>query len=322
MRPVRLAARLLGAVLDPTIVLSYDRTGYRLHRALFDPADLDLSLEGRVCLVTGANSGIGLAASRALCRLGATVLMLCRDEPRGREALEQVLREGRGDARLERIDLADLGSIRAFAGRLPEERVHVLVNNAGVLPAARVATADGLELCLATNLVGPHLLTSLLLPRLRAAGAARVVNVSSGGMYSKRLDLEALADPPEKPYDGVAAYARTKRALVVLTELWSERLAGVGVTFNSMHPGWADTPAVRSSLPRFYRLTRHILRTAEEAADTVVWLAACRRLERESGGFWFDRKRRRTHYVPWTRERPEDRARLWDLCQRLAGLPP
>jgi len=316
----RATARILNTFLDPTIVLSYDRSGFRRHRKLFDPADLQVDLQGRVCLVTGANSGIGLATSKALARLGAAVVLLCRDPARGQEALESVQREGRGTARLERIDLADLASIRGLAERLAEPRVHVLVNNAGVLPAERLTTVDGLELCLQTNLIGPHLLTSLLLPRLQASGAARVVNVSSGGMYGAKLDLQGLVDPPESPYDGVRAYARTKRALVVLTELWAERLAGSGVGFNSMHPGWADTPAVRTSLPRFHRLTRSILRSPEQGADTVVWLAASPRVERQSGGFWFDRKQRRTHLVPWTRETPTRRAGLWELCQRLAGL--
>jgi len=141
-------------------------------------------------------------------------------------------------------------------------------------------------------------------------------------MYTRRLEL---ADPcwTARPYDGVVAYAETKRAQVVLAELWAERLRGTRVVVNAMHPGWADTPAVRTSLPRFHRLTRAILRTPAEGADTVVWLAAAPGARAWSGCFFFDRIPRRTHLVPFTREREDARRRLWALCEAWAerGVP-
>ena len=115
-------------------------------------------------------------------------------------------------------------------------------------------------------------------------------------------------------------YARTKRAQVILTELWAKRLAGTGVVVHAMHPGWADTPGVASSLPRFHRLTGPLLRSPEQGADTIVWLGAAAEPGESSGGFWHDRRRRPTHRVPWTRETPEDRERLWRECERLTGL--
>jgi NAD(P)-dependent dehydrogenase (short-subunit alcohol dehydrogenase family) len=155
---------------------------------------------------------------------------------------------------------------------------------------------------------------------LAASDDGRVITVSSGGMYSQRLDVPALSPRPDEPFDGVTAYARSKRAEVVLTELWSERLGGRGITFSSMHPGWADTPGVRSSLPRFRALTQWILRTPEEGADTIVWLAAAARLRGESGRFWFDRRVVPTHVLDRTRESPEERERLWHALQAWSGL--
>ena len=114
-------------------------------------------------------------------------------------------------------------------------------------------------------------------------------------------------------------YARTKRAQVILTELWAERLAGTGVVVHAMHPGWPDTPGVASSLPRFHRLTGPLLRSPEQGADTIVWLGAAVEPGGSSGGFWHDRRQRPTHRVPWTRETPEDRERLWHECERLTS---
>ena len=309
--------QILSRALDATIVLSFDRSGFRRHAASFRPEDLQVDLTGRVAVVTGANSGLGKATSRALAERGAEVFLLCRSEERGRAALCE-LREATGSRRLRLViaDASEPDSMRAAVNAIGADRVHVLVNNAAVLPDERRETSRGVELTFATNVLGPFLLTRLLEPRLRASGAARVVNVSSGGMYARRLSLDDWAFE-KRPFDGVVAYAEAKRALVVLTELWARRLAGSGVTVNAMHPGWADTPAVRTSLPRFRRAMESRLRTPEEGADTVVWLCICPRLGGESGRFYFDRAPRPTHLLPWTREDPKDRDRLWRLCERL-----
>lgn len=308
--------RLLDAVLDGTIVLSFDRAGYARHARRFRADDLKVDLAGRTALVTGPTSGLGRAAALGLARLGAEVVLLCRDAARGR-ALQRELRLATGSRHvgLELVDLADLGSVRAFARRCAPRRVDVLVHNAGVLPDERRLTPDGLELTWATNVAGPYLLTRLLLPRLKRAPQGRIVVVSSGGMYAQRLALDDL-DWQQRPFDGVKAYAQSKRAEVVLTELLAERLRGTRVTVNAMHPGWADTPGVRRSLPRFHRLMKARLRTPAQGADTIVWLAACARLEGESGRFWFDRQPVGTHLVPWTRETPAERQALLELLER------
>jgi NAD(P)-dependent dehydrogenase (short-subunit alcohol dehydrogenase family) len=317
----RWLGRALSRVVDPLIVPSFDRTGFRIHSLAFRPDDLDVDLSSRRCLVTGANSGIGFETSLALADLGAEVVLLCRSAERGEQAVASI-REQTGNARvsLELLDVSDLASVRAAAARLASGPVDVLVHNAGVLPEERVLTRDGLELTFATHVVGPFLLTRLLRGQLEKSPDARVVWVSSGGMYTRRLNLQ---DPSwqSRAYDGVAAYAETKRAQVVLSELWAEQLRGSPVVVNAMHPGWADTPAVRSSLPRFHRVTRQILRTPAEGADTVVWLAASPAARTHTGRFFLDRQERRTHLLPFTRESEGDRRALWRLCERLCAEP-
>jgi NAD(P)-dependent dehydrogenase (short-subunit alcohol dehydrogenase family) len=308
----------LGRLVDPFIVSSFDRTGFRIHALRFRPDDLDVDLSGRRCLVTGANSGIGYETSLALADLGAEVVLLCRSRERGEEAAARIRAQtGNPRVSVEELDVSDLAAVRAVGARLAEAPVDVLVHNAGALLDARRETREGIELTLATHVVGPFLLTRLLRARLEASRDGRVIWVSSGGMYARRLELE---DPQweRRDWDGVAAYAQAKRAQVVLAELLAEELAGTSVVVNSMHPGWADTPGVRSSLPRFYRLARHVLRTPAEGADTVVWLAACPRA-RETGRFFFDREPRRTHLLPFTREPPGARRALWALCERLSA---
>ena len=311
---------LLDTILDRTVVAGYTSTGYRIRRRMWSAADLP-SLDGKTVLVTGATSGLGLAAAEGFARLGAAVWLLARSEERGERArLEIVARSGRRDVQVGLCDVSDLKAVRRFAERFSHEvpRLDVLVNNAGALPSERTLSVDGIELTFATNVLGPFLLTNLLTPLLERSAPARIINVSSGGMYTQRIHVEDLQMAHEG-FDGAAAYARGKRAQVILTELWAERLEGSGVVVHAMHPGWADTPGLRTSLPRFYGATRRLLRTPQEGADTIVWLSAAPEPARCSGGFWHDRRERPTHRVPWTRESAADRDRLWAECERLSG---
>jgi len=302
------------ALLDASILYSFDRSGFRRHARSFTAGDLDVDLTGKVCLVTGANSGIGFETSQALAGRGATVWMLCRDRQRGQRALAQV-RAATGSTRvhLALLDISDLSAIRRFAREFAAPNLDVLVHNAGVLPDRRTASADGHEITLATHVLGPWALTQALAPRLRASRDARVVFVSSGGMYTQRLSLDDC-EWRRRPYDGVAAYAQTKRMQVVLAELLAEEFSDARITVSSMHPGWADTPAVQTSLPRFWKTMQRRLRTPAEGADTVIWLAASPAARGRSGLFWFDRHPRSTHLLPWTRESDTERRALRELC--------
>jgi NAD(P)-dependent dehydrogenase (short-subunit alcohol dehydrogenase family) len=211
--------------------------------------------------------------------------------------------------------------VRACAERIlgGGEPVHVLVHNAGVLPAERHETEEGLELTFATNVLGPHLLTRMLRKLLIESAPARVLYVSSGGMYARRLEVDDLQSR-EGEFDGRVAYARSKRAEVVLMERWAEELAGTGVVAHAMHPGWADTPGVETSIPAFRRVMRPLLRTPEQGADTIVWLAAAPEAAAVTGGFWCDRHTRTTHHpFTHTRETAAERERLWHALEALAA---
>ena len=191
----------------------------------------------------------------------------------------------------------------------------MLVLNAGALTHEYTVTGEGNELTLATHVLSPFLLTRALRPLLEASAPSRVIVVASGGMYTEPLDVDAL-DPEPAAYDGTKTYARCKRAQVVLAEEWTRELLDTGITVNAMHPGWADTPGLRTALPGFSRVVGPLLRTPEEGADTIVWLAAAPDAADLSGLFFLDRRARAKHRLRRTRRPDEAReaARLWRLC--------
>jgi dehydrogenase/reductase SDR family protein 12 len=310
----------LDTILDRTVVVGYTNIGYRIRSRGWDASDLGPML-GKVVLVTGASSGLGLAAAEGFAHLGATVWLVVRSRERGEQARAGIVeRTGNSDVHVGLCDLSELALVRQLAGRVRDQasRLDVLVNNAGVMTERRGVSADGIELTLATNVIGPFLLTNLLIALLVESAPARIINVSSGGMYTQKVAVDDLQSERGE-FDGPKVYARTKRAEVILTEIWAEQLAGTGVVVHSMHPGWSDTRGVRSSLPRFYELTRPLLRTPAEGADTIVWLGAAAEPGRSSGRFWHDRRPRPTHWLPWTRETRQERERLLAECARLSG---
>jgi NAD(P)-dependent dehydrogenase (short-subunit alcohol dehydrogenase family) len=218
--------------------------------------------------------------------------------------------------------VASLAGCRRFVERFSAEHdsLDVLIHNAGSLLAGYTRTEEGYEHTYAAQVLGPHVLTDGLLPLLRRGTQPRVITVSSGGMYTQGIP-EGRAEMAEHEYNGTRAYALAKRAQVVMTAEWARRLPGE-VAFHCMHPGWVDTPGVRSALPRFHALTRPILRQPHEGADTVVWLSAVRSIPGPSGSFWLDRRTRGTTRLPRTRVSPRDAQALWDRVCRDSGAPP
>ncbi|MEV8523020.1 oxidoreductase [Streptomyces sp. NPDC052000] len=197
---------------------------------------------GRTAVVTGANSGIGLVAARELARRGARVVLACRSEERGKEAEAHIRGDVRGaEAEFRRLDLADLGSVREFASTFPYERLDLLVNNAGVMALPYGQTADGFETQFGVNHLGHFALTGLLLPRLRAAGAARVISVSSGMHALANIDLRDLNS--ERHYRRWIAYARSKTANLLFVHELARRLTAEGsdIVAAAAHPGYAAT---------------------------------------------------------------------------------
>jgi NAD(P)-dependent dehydrogenase (short-subunit alcohol dehydrogenase family) len=303
------AAKTIDSILDRLVVPGFTRIGYRLRRLDTNYARVD----GRTIVVTGATAGLGRETASTLAGLGATVVAVGRSP----EKLADLAAGSGGKIVTEVADLSSLSEVSALAARLLEDHpsIHVLINNVGAMFAERTVTTEGLERTYATNLAGQFLLTNRLIPRLVESAPARIITVSSGGMYTAPLAVTQLESPDE--YRPSVAYARTKRAQVVLSEMWAQQLAGTGVVSHAMHPGWSDTPGVQESLPGFRRITAPLLRSPEQGADTIVWLATAEQPSRVSGLFWHDRKPRPTHRLGSTAERPGARQELWTQLEAL-----
>jgi NAD(P)-dependent dehydrogenase (short-subunit alcohol dehydrogenase family) len=315
---------LIDEALELTVVGSFSRVGYAVRRRVFDwQAVRSEALVGKTVLVTGPTSGLGRAAADRLAELGARVILAGRSEDRLvalRETLAARHREDRFPIVV--VDMGSLGSVRAASAQIleAEPRLDVLVDNAGAIYPTRIEGPDGIEATFATLVVGPFALTAGLLPLLRRSDRPRIVAVTSGGMYTQRLDIDDLGST-SGPYSGPRAYARSKRAQVALVREWARRLRSDGIAVNAVHPGWADTPGLAEALPTFHRRMRPLLRTPEEGAETLLWLAAAREAGAFTGGLFLDRRHRPFDRVPGTRLSIGDRRRLWDAVVALSGTP-
>ena len=309
--------RLLDALIEAPVVTSFTRLGYDARSRLDHWTSLSsYDLTGRVIVVTGATSGIGRVAAEQFASCGASVVVSGRDRAKTERVRDEIAARS-GNDRLDVLvaDMGELGQVRAAAESVlsRHDRLDVLVHNAGALRSTRQVSLAGIERTVASQVVGPFLLTELLLDRLRATGPGRVITMSSGGMYAANLTVEQLE--MGEGYGGSEQYARAKRAQVTLNEMWAERVPAAEVVFHAMHPGWADTPGVREALPTFRTMMGPLLRSPAQAADTLVWLAADDGEPLHSSGlFWLDRRVRPIHKVPMTRrsDTPDRRQRLWE----------
>jgi NAD(P)-dependent dehydrogenase (short-subunit alcohol dehydrogenase family) len=270
-------------------------------------------------VLTGATAGLGKASAEFLAYRGAELTLVVRNRKKGQALVKDLkARTGNSRIRLEIADLSLMADVDKVVSNLNKRGtpVDVLINNAGALFNPRQETSEGLEQSFALLLLGPYRLTEGLYPLLKQAaeahGGARVINVVSGGMYTQKLRVGDLQNA-EGNYSGSVAYARCKRALMVKTEQWAEDWADEGIVVNAMHPGWADTPGVESALPEFHKLTRLVLRSPEEGADTINWLAVASEAGRVSGKLFLDREPRTTHLTASTRESAEAREQLRDI---------
>lgn len=310
-----------------THLARFTRFGYWRARKGWHPISADLS--GKHAVITGTSSGLGYASAQDLARRGASLTLVMRNPTRAEEVRKELIDQtGNREVHIEIADLSLLADVDALADRLlaAGKPVDILVNNAGALFDSLAATTEGLERSVALLLLSPFRLTLAIKPLLDAAkGGARVINVVSGGMYSQRLSMRNLvATSPEK-FSGAVAYARAKRALMIVTQRWAKAWEKDGIVVNAMHPGWADTPGVESSLPLFHSLTRFALRSPAEGADTIVWLAAATEAGAISGELFLDREPQPLHLMKSTRETEQDRAELMqyleDFVPETAAIP-
>ena len=315
------------AVIEVPIVTSFTRIGYESRKHLDDwkPLD-DYDLDGQVIVLTGATSGLGRAAASQLARCGAALVLVGRNAARNESVVAEMI-ETTGNKTITQIaaDLGDFDQVRALAKAVlsKHDRVDVLIHNAGALTSERHDAPDGTEATVASQVVGPFLLTSLLLERLADSAPSRVLTMSSGGMYTAGLNVSKLEMSAEE-YKGTEQYARAKRAQVTLNEMWAKRFGHRGIYFHALHPGWADTPGVDAALPGFSKIMGPLLRTAEQGADTLAWLASDHSALESNGLFWHDRRPRSTHKLPATKKSDTDdrREQLWSWVSETCGMTP
>jgi dehydrogenase/reductase SDR family protein 12 len=315
---------IVDKMLEGPIIPSFTSIGYHVRSRIEEWDTLDsFDMTGRTVVVTGATSGLGKHAAQRFTQLGATVIVTGRNADKAERARDEIAATtGSESLEIATGDMGELDQVRALADSITSrhERVDVLVHNAGALSAERRTNSDGIEATVASQVLGPFLLTSLLLGSLRRAAPGRVVTVSSGGMYSTGLAVDELQMGPSD-YKGSEQYARAKRAQVTLNEMWAERTDPAQIVFQAMHPGWADTPGVEASLPTFRKIVGPLLRSVEQGADTIVWLGAAEGPVESTGDFWLDRRRRSIHKLPNTRrsDTQERREGLWDWCIQQTG---
>lgn len=308
----------ISGLLDASVVGGFSRIGYEVRSRLasFDrPEDTDMS--GRRIVLTGPTAGLGRETMRMLALAGAGLVLVGRDSVRTEAAAAEARGLGNGTVESVIADMGDLQAVAAACRRiLAGGRVDAVIHNAGALAKERTLSPQGTETTVATHVLGPFLMTRMLADRV-AESAGRVVTVSSGGMYAAALPtVEGDRNPEMEPddWDGTRQYAIAKRVQVSLNGVWAAEKPGVW--FAAMHPGWADTPGVKTSLPLFRVVTRPLLRTPRQGADTIAWLASAAHVPGASGLFWCDREARPVHRLSSTRasDTPERRKAVWDWC--------
>lgn len=297
----------------------YTKGGYEAAAKHFAPADLDVNLSGRSFMITGANSGIGKATAQEIANRGGTIHMVCRNKGRAEAAKDEIVEQSKNEnIHVHIVDMSSARQVWQFAQTFSQNNtVHVLINNAGCMVNQRECTEEGLEKNFATNTLGTYILTTALIPALKNVEDARVVTVSSGGMLTQKMNVDDLQFE-KGTFDGTMAYAQNKRQQVVLTERWASQHKEIH--FSSMHPGWADTPAVQTSMPSFHAKMQSKLRTEAMGADTVVWLAVSAAARKQPSGLFFqDRKAVATHLpLASSRSTPQEEEKLMTALEEFA----
>lgn len=300
----------INQLLDATIIFSFDHSGFKRHC----PEPLQkIDLSGRHGIITGASSGIGLEVTKALLHQG----MHCQLIGRNLQKLQNNFTSHHFDSSLDYhcLDMGDLKKVYSFALNEARPPIDLLIHNAGDMPDSLMINKDGFEQMFASQVLGPFIVTKTLADCGKLQQGCRIIFVSSGGMYLKKLDL---SDPlfEKNSYNKYAGYANAKRAQVILCDLFSKKYPQY--LFSSMHPGWVDTPGVRHSMPLFKKLLNRRLRSAQEGADTILWLATAPNYS--SGKFWFDRKQADTTILSLNRSSQEEDKSLWNYCESTLAL--
>lgn len=290
-------------------------------RNFFRPWSSAQRLDGKTVVITGANTGIGKETAIDLAKRGARVIMACRDMEKGQAALKEVVENSANEnVALMKLDLSDTKSIREFADNInkDEEKLHILLNNAGVMVCPFGKTADGFEMQIGVNHMGHFLLTYLLLDLIKKSAPARIINVSSMAHLFGSINLEDINS--EKSYDKKAAYAQSKLANVLFTRSLAKRLEGTDVTAYSLHPGVVQTDLWRHlSGPQQFvmKVVSPFTKSSIQGAQTSIYCAVEPSLEKESGGYYSDCAPAKCS----AKAEDDDLAqKLWELSCRMLSI--
>jgi retinol dehydrogenase 14 len=276
---------------------------------------------GKTVLITGGTSGIGKATAVALAAMGANVVIVGRNQERGEAAVEEIKAQSHNESvELMLADLSVQAEVRGLAEEFQErhDRIDVLANNAGLVQSKRTETLDGIETTLATNHLAPFLLTNLLIERLEQSAPSRVITVSSEAQSWGTMDFEDMQS--RRKYRGFPIYGMTKLANIMFTYELAERLNGTGVAVNCLHPGSVGTnfgQNNRDPMALFFRIFKPFMRSPQQGADTLIWLASSSEVDGVSGKYFSDRKEIEAKKVAYD---PDARRRLWEISEDLTGL--
>jgi NAD(P)-dependent dehydrogenase (short-subunit alcohol dehydrogenase family) len=277
-------------------------------------------MQGKTVLITGADGGIGSETTRGLAKKGATIVMACLDLNDARPVYEEIKHEsGNENIELMQIDLASLSSVREFAKQFSQKYRHldVLINNAGIFCWNREETQEGFERTIGVNLLGPFLLTHLLLPILTQTPGGRILNVASNAYFQGKIDLSDLH--LKKKYKGVNAYNSSKLAVVFFTQKLAERLKGTDITVNVLHPGHAATNIWNMWPGKWYqallfKILKKFMHPTVEAAQNSIYLASSDEVKGITGKYFDNRK---TKEVADNAKDMQLQKGLWELSEKL-----
>lgn len=277
-------------------------------------------MSGKTVLITGATNGIGRVAAEKLAELGATVIVVGRNQQKVEQVVTAIRSKGVGDARPATADLSSQEAVRDLAAKITEQYAHldVLINNAGALFARRQETVDGIEMTLALNHLNYFLLTNLLLGLLKRSAPSRIINTASEASHPVKIDFDNLQK--RRGYRGLNAYAQSKLMNLLFTFSLAQRLAGTDVTVNALHPGFVGTGfAVNNGGMMAFgmHLLRPFILKPEQGADTLIWLAASSEVEGMSGGYYEKRKLIRCNPQAYL---PDVQRRLWEISEQMTGF--
>ncbi|MFX1452107.1 MAG: SDR family oxidoreductase [Promethearchaeota archaeon] len=276
-------------------------------------------IEGKICLVTGANSGIGRATTKGLAEMNARVVMLCRSKERGEKAQKEIIRETRNNnIDLIVCDLSSQESIRNFvtAFKSKYSTLDVLINNAGVMLKRRILSVDGIEMNFAIHALAPFLLTNLLIDIIKKSAPSRIINVTSAAHKRAKIDFKDLQSEHKK-YRLFTVYGISKLAEILFTYELSRKLEGTGVTVNAVHPGLVNTNLGRDQSKFSQWFARKFFQSPEEGAKTSIYLASSPNIEGVTGKYFVNKEPRESSEESYNEEYAK---KLWEICDEMTEL--